>query len=65
MGQYQARVASTIKNEDQVTEEQVEIEREHSEGVSNRVPLPQETTPPLAPVFGSPIDSKLLLLYLV
>ena len=56
MGQYQTRAAKTT--------DEVEDQGERDSGVESegsRIPVPcsQEVTPPLAPVFGSPIDSKL------
>lgn len=48
MGQYQTRASKSI-DEDQGVE---------TGGPRTPVPHSQETTPPLAPVFGSPIDSK-------
>ena len=54
MGQYQTRAASKSIDEDQ-SEREGGVEPEGS-----RIPVPsgQEVAPPLAPVFGSPIDSK-------
>ncbi len=56
MGQYQNRAAKTTDEDQGERDSGVE-----SEGSRIPVPRSQEVTPPLAPVFGSPIDSKLLL----
>ena len=53
MGQYQNRAAKTTDEDQSEREGGVE-----SEGSRIPVPSSQEAAPPLAPVFGSPIDSK-------
>lgn len=55
MGQYQARGAKSIDEDHGERGTGVDTER----GSSILVPDSQ-ATPPLAPVFGSPIDSKYL-----
>ena len=58
MGQYQTRSSRSV-DEDHSLEESGSMGRESDR--SRRIPHAQEeTTTPLAPVFGSPIDSKLI-----
>lgn len=56
MGQYQNRAAKYIDEDQSERDSGVEAE-------GSRVPVApsQEAAPPLAPLFGSPIDSKLAL----
>lgn len=55
MGQYQTRVSKSVDEDQGDRDSGVESE------VGSRISRREETaSPPLAPVFGSPIDSKQL-----